>query len=147
MMGGRILLCWTLTLLVACGSEDPNTALRGLIEAAEVAAEDRDAGFFADVLSERYTDARGHDRDQLVALLRGYFFSHDSIEVVTRIDSITLNGTDAADVVVFAGIVGRRGGASLIEGLDGRLYRVELELIVEDGDWRIIGAGWARALE
>ena len=34
-----------------------------------------------------------------------------------------------------------------VEGFDGRVYRLELELVENDGDWQIIGASWERSLE
>jgi hypothetical protein len=43
-------------------------------------------------------------------------------------------------------MAGQRSGAGLIAGVDADLYRFELELVNDDGDWRIIGATWSRAL-
>lgn len=148
MRGRRILVAWWMAVaVVGCGTEDPDAALRALIERAEVAAEERDTGFFRNVLSQRYTDRRGNDRDRVIATLRGYFLTHQSIEMVTRIESVSLSGTDAAEVVLHAGVLGRREGASLVGGLDGELYRIELELVNQDGDWQVIGAHWERSLE
>lgn len=147
MRGHRIAMCCLAVVLTSCGAEDPEAAVRELIERAEAAAEGRETGFFRDVLSERYTDGRGNDRDRLVATLRAYFLTHQSIEMVTRVDSVTLSGADAAQVVLHAGILGRRAGASLIGGLEGELYRVELELVDQGGDWQVIGANWERSLE
>ena len=135
-----------LTVLLACGSEDPNTELRELIERTEVAAEERETGHFRRLLSDRYTDPRGNNRERMIDIIRGYFLTHQSLEIVTRIESIVLNGTDAADVSLLAGLLGQREGASFLGGLDGRLYDVELELVREGGDWQIIGARWERSL-
>ena len=96
---------------------------------------------------QRYTDRRGNDRERVIATLRGYFLTHQSIEMVTRIESVSLSGTDAAEVVLHAGVLGRREGASLVGGLEGELYRIELELVNQDGDWQVIGAHWERSLE
>lgn len=140
------LVCSLLTILIACGSEDPNSELRELIERTEIAAEERETGHFRRLLSDSYIDVRGNDRDRMIDIIRGYFLTHQSLEVVTRIESIVLNGTDAAEVSLLAGLLGQREGASLLGGLDGRLYDVELELVREGGDWQIIGAGWERSL-
>ena len=48
---------------------------------------------------------------------------------------------------MLAGVLARRPGEGLLEGLDGRLYRLELELVDSGGDWQIIGADWERSLE
>jgi hypothetical protein len=129
-----------------CGAGDPEAEIRALLAAAEEAAEARDVGFFADLIGESYRDARGHDRDELLRTIRGYFIANQRIEVVSRIDDVTLEGADAARAVVHAGMLGRRAGASLLEGVDADLYRFELELVNDGGDWRIIGAKWSRAL-
>lgn len=129
-----------------CGTGDPEAEIRALLAAAEEAAEARHAGFFADLIGESYRDARGHDRDELLRTIRGYFIANQRIEIVSRVDEVTLEGADAARAVVHAGVLGRRTGAALLEGVDADLYRFELELVNDDGDWRIIGAEWSRAL-
>ena len=144
---GRVVGVLLLGLVSACGSEGPEAAIRALIEGAEEAAESRETGFFRDILSESYVDARGNDRDRLISTLRGFFLTHDSIEIVTRIESIELSGSDAATATLHVGMLGSRAGASLIGGLDGELYRVELELVERGGDWQVIGARWERTLE
>jgi len=88
---------------------------------------------------------RGNDRDRLLNLIRGYFLAHPSIDVLARLESAELQGNDAAELVVLTGILGRRPG-ELLEGFDGRVFRLELELVLDGGDWRIIGARWERSL-
>ncbi len=48
--------------------------------------------------------------------------------------------------VVHAGMLGQRSGAELLAGVDADLYRFELELVNEGGEWQIIGADVSRAL-
>lgn len=136
-----------LALCVAgCGTGSPESEIAALFEAAEEAAEARDAGFFADLIGESYRDARGNDRDGLVRAVRGYFLANQRIEVVSLVDEIVLEGKDAARAVVHAGLAGQRTGAAALGGLDADLYRFELELVRSDGDWRIIGAEWRPSL-
>jgi hypothetical protein len=78
--------------------------------------------------------------------VRGYFIANQRIEIVSRVDEIVLQGTDAARAVVHAGMLGQRSGAALLGGVDADLYRFELELVNDGGEWRIIGADWDRAL-
>jgi hypothetical protein len=134
-------------LAAGCGGgSDPEAEIRELLAAAEQAAEARDAGFFGDVVGEGYRDARGNDRAELIRSLRGLFLANQSIEIVSRVDEIVLEGADAARAVVHAGMLGRRSGAQLLGGVDADLYRFELELVNEEGEWQIIGASWSRAL-
>ena len=129
-----------------CGTTDPEAEIFERLAAAEEAAEARDTGFFADLIGVSYRDARGNGRDELLRAVRGYFLANQRIEVVSRVDEVVLEGADAARAVVHAGLVGRRTGAALLAGVDADLYRFELELVNDDGEWRVIGAEWRRAL-
>jgi len=143
----RRMLAALAVLAAGCSAEDPATVIEQLIEATEVAGEARDTSHFRGLIADSYVDARGNDRERLINLIRGYFLAHQSIDVFTRIETVELRGEDAAEVVVLAGVVARRPGEGLLTGLDGRLYRLELEIVENDGDWQIIGAQWERSLE
>jgi hypothetical protein len=136
----------TIAVIAACATSDPETEIRELLAAAEQAAEERDAGFFADLLDDAYRDARGNDRDEALRSVRGYFIANQRIELVSRVDEVLIEGADAARAVVHVGMLGRRAGAALVEGLDADLYRFELELVKGASEWRIIGARFERAL-
>jgi hypothetical protein len=141
----RLAPAFLAALVVGCGSVDADAELRALLAAAETAAEERDTGFFREAIGDAYRDARGNDREALVNLIRGYFLTHQRIEIVSRIDEVTLEGAGAARAVVQAGMLGLRAGETVLSGIDGELYRIELELVDDDGEWRIIGASWRRA--
>ena len=142
---GLLVLSSVLTT-TSCSTGDPEAEIRATLAAAQAAAEARDLGFFRDFVGSGYRDARGNDREQLLNTLRGLFIAHQRIEIVSRIDEIRLEGADAARAVVHAGLAGRRGGESLLGGLDADLYRFEAELIEVDGEWRMIGAKWERGV-
>lgn len=127
-------------LVSGCSTNDPEAEIRALLAAAEEAAEARDTGFFGSVLGAGYRDTRGNDRDEALRMLRGYFFANQRVEIVSYIDEVALEGEDAARAVVHVGVGGQRAGAALLEGVEANLYRLELELVGDDGDWQIIGA-------
>jgi hypothetical protein len=133
-------------LVAGCGAGDPEAEVRALLAAAEEAAEARDAGFFADALGAGYRDTRGRSRDEAIRTVRGFFIANQRIEIVSRVDEIVLEGADAARAVVHAGLVGQRAGGGVIDGIEADLYRFDLELVNEDGHWRIIGADFERSL-
>ena len=133
--------------VAGCGGvSDPEAEIRALLAQAEEAAEARDAGFFGALVGTSYRDARGNDRSEIVRRVRGYFIANQRIEIVSRVDEVVLEGADAARAVVHAGMLGQRSGAELLGGVDADLYRFELVLVNEGGEWRIIGADWDRAL-
>jgi hypothetical protein len=103
-------------------------------------------GFFRDLVGAGYRDSRGQDRTELLRMLQGYFIANQRIEIVSRVDEVAVEGSDAARAVVYAGLLGQRSGAELLAGVDADLYRFELELVNDDGEWRIIGADVNRAL-
>jgi hypothetical protein len=133
-------------LASGCEVSDPEAEIRALLAAAEEAAEARDVGFFGGALGAGYRDTRGNDRDELLRALRGYFIANQRVEIVSRVDEIELLGEDAARAVVHAGMLGRRTGAAMLDGVEADLYRFELELVHDGGDWQIIGADVRRAL-
>jgi hypothetical protein len=133
-------------VVAGCGTSDPEAEIWALLAAAEEAAEARDVGFFRDHVGAGYRDSRDRDRAELLRLLQGVFLANQRIEIVSRVDEVALEGSDAARAVVHAGLLGQRSGAELLAGVDADLYRFELELVNDDGEWRIIGADVSRAL-
>jgi hypothetical protein len=146
MKGTGIASALAAMLASGCAPSDPEAEIRALLAAAEQAAEERDVGFFGSVLGAGYRDSRGNDRDELIRLLRGYFLANQRVEIVSRVDEIVLEGEDAARAVVHAGLVGQRSGATLIDGVQADLYRFEVELVNDGGEWQIIGADFRRAI-
>jgi len=141
-----LMLVVSFAALAGCGGSDPEAAVRARLEAAEAAAEARDAGFFGDLIATSYSDSRGNDRAAVMRLVRGYFLANQRVEIVSRVDDVRLMGDDAAEAVVYAGIAGQRSGAERLGGIGVDLYRFDLELVSEGGEWQIIGARWARAI-
>jgi hypothetical protein len=133
-------------LVAGCGAGDPEAEVRALLAAAEEAAEARGAGFFADALGAGYRDTRGRSRDEAIRTVRGFFIANQRIEIVSRVDEIVIDGEGAARAVVHAGMLGRRTGAPLIDGIDADLYRFELTLVNAGGDWQVVGADFRRAV-
>ncbi|HUQ53417.1 MAG TPA: hypothetical protein VM692_14415 [Gammaproteobacteria bacterium] len=133
-------------VVAGCGTSDPEAEIHARLADAEAAAEARDVGFFGDLVGEGYRDSHGHDRAELLRVLRGLFLANQRVEIVSRIDEVELEGGDAARVVLHAGMLGQRSGEAALAGIDADLYRFELELVNDGGEWQIIGAEWTRGL-
>ena len=71
---------------------------------------------------------------QAIGTIRGYFIAHSGIEIVSRVEDVTLTSAEAARAVVHAGLVGQRAGEPLLGGVEGELYRIELELVEDAGE-------------
>jgi hypothetical protein len=148
MSNRRLLIAAVAACCVSCSaSNDEEAELRLLVDSAEIAAEERQTGYFRSLLAESYADNRGNNHERMIEILRGYFLMHPSLEIVTRIDTIELLGADAAAISLLAGVVGQRTGGLLLGGVDGRLYDLDIELVRSGSDWQVIGATWDRAAD
>jgi hypothetical protein len=67
--------------------------------------------------------------------------AHPSVNLLTRIESIELEGTEQARVSVTVGMLGRSAGDAADWNLAGDIYRLDLRLARAGGEWRLIRAG------
>ena len=62
------------------------------------------------------------------------------MNLLTRIDSIELEGTELARVKVTVGMLGREARGESDWSLAADVHRLDIRLAREDGEWRVIGA-------
>jgi len=137
----RIAAALVCTAIGACApSPGPEEAVRLWLQEAEAAVEARDRGGLMEMISERYTDARGNGRSDLDQILRVLFLRNRNILLVSKIDELTIIGDTAAQVRLTAGMTGAGGG---VLGLSADAYRFELDLENDGDGWMLIGARWA----
>lgn len=130
-------------LLAGCGpASAPEDEIRALVDAAERAAEARDAADLRGLVADDYRDPGGRTAGDIRSILHGYLIAHQSIRLITRIDSIELEGTELARLKVTVGMLGREADSESNWDLAGDVYRFDLRLARENGDWRVIRAGW-----
>ncbi len=128
-------------LLAACGSgTTPEDEIRALADTAETAAEARDAAALRELIADDYRDGDGRGADEIRRYLHGYLIAHQSIRLITRIDSIELEGAEVAHAQVTVGVLGRESDSTWDLAAD--IHRFELRLAREDGAWRVTRAGW-----
>ena len=128
-------------LVAACGSHTaPEEEIRALIATAETAAEARDASSLRELIADDYRDGCGRGADELRRYLHGYLVAHQSIRLITRVDTIELEGTEVARAQVTVGMLGRQSDAAWEFAAD--VYRFDLRLALEDGEWRVTRAAW-----
>lgn len=148
--GGRIGKVFALAALVAacvvtsaCGERmTPEQQVRAVIAAGEDAAERRAHGDLMALVSPRFEGAYGEGPQEISRLLRGYLLAHPSVRVATRIEAIEFPYADLARVHLTVGTLGA-DVASLEFSADAQ--DVELELQLEDGEWRVTRAEWTSA--
>lgn len=143
----HLLLCVVAIAGIVAGcseSDSAETQVRAVIERMELAAEGRDVGNVVELISDAYRDDYGRGRDDVGRLARGYFIANQSIHLLTRIEELSFLAEDEARAVVLVGMVGRDAAAESAWDLAADLYRFEVAIVREDGDWKITWARWRR---
>lgn len=146
-----LLLVSAVLLLAQTGCDhtvSPEDEIRALVREAEIAAEERQAGDFARLISSQYGDERGNNKDEIVRLLRLQLIRNQVIYLLVRVGDIKVTSDITATAVIRVAMAG--GPLESFEDLarlDAEFYRFDLELVKESGKWRIMRARWGRALE
>jgi hypothetical protein len=132
--------------LVACGPEQtPEAQVRSVIAAGEAAAEARDLSALMELVAADFRDEQVGGREELQQYLRGYLVMHQSIHLLTRVDSVELPYRDMAKVRLTVGTLGRDSAAASALELAADVYDVQLELQLDGDDWRVTRASWRPA--
>lgn len=131
-------------MLVACGGSagSPEDQVRAALAAIEAAAEAGDASAFSELVSERYEDPYGHDREKLRAFMALHVMrSGRGREVVVRVRDVHIEpgSPDQAAVTLALGLAG--AGSRL----SAQVYAVDVDFVREAGDWRVAWAQWRAA--
>jgi hypothetical protein len=123
-----------LILLSACGARSSDEEqVRAVVDAAETAAEARDASDVLEHVATDYSDSNGFDRAQLQNFLRAYFLANPRLELVVRIVSLEFPVAELGRA--------RIGVTALPSGDNATL---DVEFRREDGHWRITRADQVR---
>ena len=143
--GGRSCLRRLALLVIlacsGCGSSSaPEEQIRTLVDEAEAFAEERDASALRDLVADDYADASGRDAAEIRNLLHGWLVAYPSVNLLTRIDSIELEGTELARVQVTIGMLGREAKGKSDWDLAADVERLDIRLARDGSDWRVIAA-------
>lgn len=110
------------------------------MEKAESAAEARDASELRNLVADDYGDTADRNAADVRNFLHAWLVAHPSVNLLTRIDSIELEGTELARVRVTIGMLGREAAGESDWDLAADIERLDLRLARDGGDWRVISA-------
>lgn len=134
-------------LASACGepAASPEARIKSLVEQAEQGAEARDISVLGDLVSDNYRDGRGYDRRTVLRIAQGLFLRNREIHLLSLVRNLEVNG-DTAGARVLVAMAGRpiESVQALVE-LRADLVRFDIELVREEGNWRVRSADWRRA--
>ncbi len=142
----RLAILLACTLLLACGASEPLTPegqVRARMADLELAAEAGDVGELKELISERYLDAYGHDKQRLSSFVTLHVLRNQrGREIILRLRDVQILDAHSAAVVAHIGLAGAGAGSAL----RGSVYALELDLEREaDEEWRITWAQWKPA--
>jgi hypothetical protein len=136
-------------LLSACSDpvETPEDQLRTFIDAGELAVEERSLQKSAGLIADDYKDGQGSDKRAISRLLFAYFARHQKIHLLTHISSIELSSErDWGRLVLFVAMAGAPiESLASLERIRADLYRFDLDVVRNDGEWLLQRAKWQRA--
>ena len=136
---GAVLLVAALAVACTGPAVDSEDELRAWVLDAEAAAENKDRSALMDLISTRYADGRGNDRERLGSVIRAMMLRQRTIALLTKIDRLDLLDGTAAEIAVTVGMAGMAPNSL---GLSADAYRFELDLEKSGDDWLLIGARW-----
>ena len=143
-----ILLLLILFFLSACddSTQTPEDEIRAYISHGVEVAENRNSGDLAEMMHPQYSDEKGFNRDQLIKMIKLYFFRHKNIHLFTKIDEIKLFSDQEALVTLHVAMAGQAiSSLSMLSSLRARIYRFELDLVKQDNEWLLQHAIWQPA--
>lgn len=139
-------LLFVLAPLASCRKEaDP---VRSTLDALAKAASARDADAAGELLAATYADAEHGDRAAALLTIRRYFAAYESISA--SFSELTIDRKpDLARATFTATFDGAPRKIGSLEGMLPRSAKVkfEMNLVPEEGRWKVAWAGWALVSE
>ena len=140
------LLVILLAAVSACSDDpdNPEQQVRDMISAGEEAVEARSIIGVLDFISDEYQDKDGRQKQEIKQLVAGYILRNKSIHMLTRMQHVALNDDETrADVILYVGMAGVPvASVDQLVFTRADLYRFDLSLVLEDGDWRVARGDW-----
>ncbi len=142
-----IVFC-ALGFLHGCGAENnsPEEEVGKFVAAGEKAAEERNLGAVKKLISEKYSDEKGREKIDIVRVAAGYFLRNKNIHLFSRMGSLEFPGTEKAELQVYVAMAGLPvESADMFLEARADLYRFDMVLTREDGEWVLSSVQWRPA--
>jgi hypothetical protein len=124
----------------------PEDRVREVIEGAVEGAREHKVKKVVAIMSSRYADKEGRDRQALVDLVRAHILLRPNLYLVAHVSSVACEQPGQCDAQVLAAMASVPTKAlSDLPKSQADIYRFDLSLVDEDGTWRVRTANWARA--
>lgn len=134
--------------IVSCAEveKDREAQIRQYIEHGKALAEQKDYTGLGELVHADYKDHKDLDKKRLINMFRAYFFMHNNIHLLTRIDSMAFQSENQVFVTLYVAMAGKViDSKDALRGLRAQIYKIELQLSLED-QWLLEQAKWQRAM-
>jgi hypothetical protein len=135
-------------LLPGCRGEptSPEAEVRALINSAVAAAEQKNIGMLKNLISKKYTDEQGQNKQAVEGLLRLHLLRNETVHLYAHIQSITLPQPERAQATILVAMAGVPiASAQELPTLRADLHRFDINFAREGKTWRVQQAAWRRA--
>jgi hypothetical protein len=136
-------------MLIACGDGGtPQERIRTLVSSMQSAIERGSLGDASELLAENYRDNVHADRKAAIRSLFVYLRRNRNIHLFVRVSDIRMQEEGKrARMVAYAAMTAKPVDSpqGLIP-LKADLYRFDVDLQLDDGEWRFLSARWRPAL-
>ena len=132
------------TILISCSKEDsPEKQIENFVNKGTYIAEQRDLVGIRDLVSKHYKDEKQRDHRTIVQIATAYIWRYKNIHIYTKIKNLHFPDSMKAELQLYVAMANLPIlTAESLRDLKTRLYRFDLELAEEEGDWRIIKVSW-----
>jgi len=137
-----VLIASLLLVLAGCARTPPEQALRDTVSGLQAAIESRDAAAVHALLADDFIGPEGLDREGARRLAQGMFLRYRGVGA--KIGPLDIVLQDQHAQVRFNAVV--TGGSGGLFPESGQAYDVETGWRMEDGEWRMVNAGWRQKL-
>jgi hypothetical protein len=147
MHASRVVLLALGACLVACSEPgSPEERIRALVAGAAAAASSKDLGALTELVSAGYADPTGNRKEDVKRLLAFHVLRAGSLHAFAATREVVVPEPGRARAVVLAALarVPIHDFRDLA-ALDADVWRFDLSLALEGGDWRVTSARWEPA--
>ena len=149
----KILISLLLVIsLSACSNSDlstPEDRVRTVLQAIELAAEERSLSSLMDNISDGYSDHRGHSKDDIRRLVQLHYIRNQNIHILSTIQSLNIEGNTATVELSTIMAATEEGVLNNNKRLRANSHNFSIVLIedVSEQIWLVESVSWQRGWE
>lgn len=146
--GLKLLLCLFIALTFsACSSDEPLTdeaQVRAVLEAMELAAQERSLSNVMQHVSTKYSDSQANDFKAVQRLIQLQFLRNQNINIFSKVSELEVIDDAATVEMSLAMTSGKLDLSNESNRLRADTFRFSLLFIKEKGEWHLKSASWQR---